>query len=66
MGRKGYEMEKQLAELLEQAKENPMTIEQAEEQRLSFAFGNTNIENSLITKETISTAATKLASKHDD
>lgn len=59
-------MDNALAELVEKAKANPMTPEQADEQRLSFAYGNTSIENSLITKETITTAATRLASKHDD
>ena len=59
-------MDNIIADLVEKAKANPMTPEQAEEQRLSFAYGNTTIENSLITKETISTASTRLASKHDD
>jgi len=59
-------MDTELANLVAKAKANPMTPEQAEEQRLSFAYGNTSIENPLITRETINTAATRLASVHDD
>ena len=39
----------------------PMTPEQAEEQRRSFAFGNTAIENPLITREMIDKAAEDIA-----
>ena len=40
-----------------------MTPKQKEEQRRSFAFGNANIENEFVTKETINEAAEKLARK---
>lgn len=37
-----------------------MTEEQKEEQRRSFAFGNTNIENARITRRTVDEAASEL------
>lgn len=39
--------------LLERARNVRMTSQQKEEQRQSFAYGNTNIENSRITRETV-------------
>lgn len=38
-----------------------MTKEERERQRRSFAYGNTNIENSRVTKETVEIAAKSLA-----
>ena len=52
--------EGKLKALIETAKTVVMTERDNEKQRESFAFGNTNIENSRITKETIATAAKKL------
>lgn len=52
--------EGKLKALIEAAKTVVMTDRDNEKQRESFAFGNTNIENSRITKETIATAAKKL------
>ena len=49
-----------LKELLEKAKSIKMSPEQKEEQRRSFAYGNTNIENSRITRETIDKEAEEL------
>jgi hypothetical protein len=49
--------------LLEQAKKVQMTEAQQEEQRRSFAYGNTKIENDLITREMIDEAAERLAKK---
>lgn len=49
--------------LLEQAKKVKMTPAQQEEQRRSFAYGNTKIENDLITREMIDEAADRLAKK---
>jgi len=46
-------MTNDLKTLLEKAKSAQMTAEESEQQRQSFAFGNTNIENPRITKETI-------------
>jgi hypothetical protein len=49
-----------LQELLAAAKKANPSEEQNEEQRRSFAYGNTNIENSRITRETIDKEADKL------
>lgn len=40
-----------------------MTPEEAEEQRRSFAYGNTKIENDTITRDTVNRAADML--KHE-
>ena len=50
--------------LLIRAKDTPMTAEQKEAQRRSFAYGNSKIENELITRETIRQEAEKLAAEH--
>ena len=49
-----------LNELLEKTKHVEMSPEQQEEQRRSFAYGNTNIENPRITRETVDRAAEHL------
>jgi hypothetical protein len=49
--------------LLEKAKKVQMTEAEQEEQRRSFAYGNTKIENDLITREMIDDAADRLAKK---
>lgn len=54
---------KELEMLLEAAKNLKMTPEQKEEQRRSFAFGNTNIENARITRETVNQEAEALNRK---
>ena len=53
-------MSRALDELLALAKGRKMTTEEKEKQRRSFAFGNTKIENSRITKETVDEQAEKL------
>lgn len=53
-------MTEKLTELLEAAKNARITPEQCEEQQRSFAYGNTNIENSRITRETIDKEAEEL------
>ena len=53
-------MDEKLKDLIEAAKSVVMTREDVEKQRESFAYGNTHIENSRITKSTIATAAKKL------
>jgi hypothetical protein len=53
-------MTEKLNELLEKAKSVKPSPEQKEEQRRSFAYGNTNIENPRITRETVDQAAEKL------
>lgn len=52
-----------LKRLLDVAKNVKLSPEQSEEQRRSFAFGNTNIENPRITRETIDREAEKLKHK---
>ena len=51
-------------ELLEFARNNPMTESEREAQCRSFVYGNTNIENADITRASINTAATRLESTH--
>jgi hypothetical protein len=53
-------MTEKLKVLLEAAKTVKLSPEQSEEQRRSFAYGNTKIENSRITRETIDEEAEKL------
>lgn len=53
-------MTEKLEELLIAAKNVKTSQEQDEEQRRSFAFGNTNIENPAITRETIDKEAEAL------
>lgn len=54
-------MPEELEKLLEAARCCPLTEAQQEEQRRSFAFGNANIENARVTRETIDRAADELA-----
>ena len=56
-------MTKELQELLDAAKSFVVSPEQNEEQRRSFAFGNTNIENPLITREIVDKEAEALNGK---
>ena len=50
-------MSQELQRLIEAAKKVDMTPAQLEEQRRSFAFGNANIENQRVTRETVAKAA---------
>jgi hypothetical protein len=50
-----------LAVLIEAAKKVRPTSAQQEEQRRSFAYGNTAFENSLITRQMVDEQAEKLA-----
>jgi len=54
---------KELQELLDAAKNFVMSPEQKEEQRRSFAFGNTKIENPRITRESVDREAEALKGK---
>ena len=54
-------MSKKLEALLKAARNVTMTAEEHEQQRRSFAFGNANIENERVTRETIDRAARLLA-----
>lgn len=49
-----------LAALIEAAKRIPVTSEDKEKQRRSFAYGNTHFENDRITREMIDEQAAKL------
>ena len=53
-------MDEKLNALIEAAKSVVMTRRDIERQRESFAYGNTHIENSRITRDTIAVAAKKL------
>jgi hypothetical protein len=55
--------ETELQQLLDAAKSAEITPEQKEEQRRSFAFGNTNIENPRVTRETVDEEAEALKGK---
>jgi hypothetical protein len=57
------QMSEELSKLLEMARKVEMTPEQAEEQRRSFAYGNTKIENDSITWDRINRAAETLKNK---
>jgi hypothetical protein len=59
-------MPTRLQQLLEKARENAPTPEEKEEQRRSFAYGNTKIENPRITREMVDKAADDLGPpKHE-
>jgi hypothetical protein len=66
MAREERGMPRELEELLEWAKKVAMTADEKEEQRRSFAYGNTNIENPLITRETVDKQAEQLKAGNDD
>jgi hypothetical protein len=54
--------EKKLEELVIRTRKITMTSDQVREQRQSFAYGNTNIENGRITREMVAEADQKLKS----
>jgi hypothetical protein len=56
-------IDQHLAYLLEAAKKVVVSETEREQQRRSFAYGNTKIENDRITKETVARAAESL--KHE-
>ena len=53
-------MSNELEKLLEAAKYRPLTASEKEEQRRSFAYGNANIENDRVTRETVDQQAEEL------
>ena len=59
-------MTSRLEELLEEARKRVQTPQEKEEQRRSFAYGNTKIENSLITREMVDEAAESLKKEAED
>lgn len=50
----------ELERLIKKAKTASVTADEREEQRRSFAYGNTHIENARITRKTIDEAAERL------
>jgi hypothetical protein len=46
-------MTKEIEKLLVAAKRRPLGLEEKEEQRRSFAYGNTHIENDRITRQMV-------------
>ncbi|HWB33535.1 MAG TPA: hypothetical protein VG714_10195 [Acidobacteriaceae bacterium] len=50
----------ELRQLIEEARHRPFPAEEREAQRRSFAYGNTKIENDLITREMIAEADEKV------
>lgn len=53
-------MRDDLEKLIEAAKSVTMTAEAQAKQRESFAFGNANIENQYVTRDTVSKAAAEI------
>lgn len=58
--------EDELNTLLEASRQVEMTCEQADEQRISFAYGNTHFENERITRDTVTEAARLLRASADE
>jgi hypothetical protein len=56
-------MTKDLQELIERARKIEMTGDQLGEQRRSFAYGNTHIENERITREMVADIDAQLHAK---
>ncbi len=61
----GGTMSSKLEALLERVRNIRMTREQREEQRRSFAYGNSKIENDRITRETIDREAESMAAENE-
>jgi hypothetical protein len=53
-------MTKELEQLVERTRNIEMTVDQFRIQRQSFAYGNTFIENALITREMVAEADRKI------
>ncbi len=56
-------MTTELEKVLEAARKKPMSSDEQERQRRSFAYGNAHIENARVTKEMVDEAASKISSK---
>ncbi len=56
----------ELERLLKQSRSLPMTEQQQEEQRISFAYGNTHFENDRITKQLVTQEAASLRDQQDE
>jgi hypothetical protein len=53
----------ELNEMIERARSVTMTAAEREEQRRSFVFGNTSIENERITREIVDQVAESMAAR---
>jgi len=62
--KKEMDMTDALEKLIEKAQKVQMTADQEREQRLSFVYGNTHIENDRITREMVAAADEKVAREH--
>jgi hypothetical protein len=58
-------MTKNLEELITRARKITMTAAQLREQRQSFAYGNTHIENERITREMVAEADKKIETRDE-
>ena len=58
-------MPDELEKLLEEAKSRSLTSAEQEEQRRSFAFGNANIENARVTRDTVDREAEALENEKE-
>lgn len=56
-------MTTELEKVLEAARKKPMSPDEQERQRRSFAYGNAHIENARVTKKMVDEAASKISSK---
>jgi len=57
-------MSDELKALLEQFRDYQMSPEEMQEQRISFAYGNTNYENQEITREDVVRSSCSLSIRH--
>jgi hypothetical protein len=56
-------MSTELEQVLEAARKKPMSAQEQERQRRSFAYGNAHIENARVTKAMVDEAANRISSK---
>jgi len=56
--------EEELYKKAEELSKRPMTNEERQEQRISFAFGNANIENPNVTRESVEEVAKERLDRH--
>ena len=58
-------MTRELQELIDRTRKIEMTANQAREQRRSFVYGNTHIENDRITREMVAEIDARLEAKDE-
>ncbi len=59
-------MTRELQELIDRTRKIEMTANQMREQRRSFAYGNTHIENDRITREMVAEIDARLEAKKEN